>query len=552
MKLDLLIHHADIRTQDPLHPRAHTLGVLGGRVVGLDSEVTGIPARRTVDLHHAVVLPGFNDAHCHTTWYGLTLASVDLLPARSLDDVYRAIAARAAVSAPGAWVVANGFDHHHLGGRYPDIDELDKAAGGRPVYIRHMSGHASIVNTATLRLAGVFAPDFAEPVGGGVRRRPDGRPSGLLEEQAQHLVQDLVLPYSQADIAAALERATRVYAAEGITSFTEAGIAGGWIGHSPVELAAYQTAREDGRLHARAQLMVTLDALHPVVAHPDDHAGIGLDLGLRTGMGDDHLSIGPTKVFVDGSLFGETAAVSEPYCTAQHREGYFQLAPDDLRARMLDAYRSGWSLAAHAIGDRAIDLALDIMAEARVAYGPHRVPNRLEHGGVIRPDQIPALAAAGVAVVPQPNFLHQFGDGMARSLGPARTAWSYRVRSLLEAGVCVPGSSDRPCADGVALRGVQAFVERLTGSGATYGPGERVTAEQAVRAYTVGSAAATGFAGVKGALATGQLADFVVLSAAPSDVPAEEISAIEVLATSVGGRFTHDALGLAERTLLLT
>ncbi|WGW11108.1 amidohydrolase [Saxibacter everestensis] len=540
MLLDLIVDNARIHTMDAARPQASRLGVLAGRVVGLDDELTGLSARQRFDAAGAAVVPGFNDVHCHTTWYGLTLAEIDLGGLRTIPEVYQRLRTGAENLGSGDWIFATGFNHHEFGGNYPDIAVLDQIAGGRPLYIRQTSGHSAIANTESLRRAGVFAPGFTDPEGGLVRRDEQGNPTGLLEETAQALIQDLVRPYSQADIRAALDRATRHYAAEGITSFSEAGIAGGWIGHSPAEVAAYQAARESGQLHARAQLMPAMDVLHPVAANADDGFGIGLDLGMRSGFGDDYLSIGPVKIFLDGALSGETAALTECYCSNPDKRGYLQGDADELKGRIIDAYRSGWALAVHAIGDAAIDLAIDAIGTARKRFGPPAVPSRIEHAAVVRPDQLPKLRDAEIAVTPQAAFFDAIGDGMMASLGEERSGWTYRAKSFIDGGVLMPGSSDRPCADGNALRGIQAFVDRKTRSGATFGAGsEKLSAYEALRAYTAVSGQATGFGDRKGTLVPGMLADFTVLENAPMDVATEDIAGIEVLGTAVGGEFTH-------------
>ncbi|HKU36278.1 MAG TPA: amidohydrolase family protein, partial [Paenarthrobacter sp.] len=402
--------------------------------------------------------------------------------------------------------------------------------------------------TAALRLAGAESPSFPDPDGGAIVRDAAGRPTGLVQETAQELIQQLILPYSLEDIEAALERATLYYASEGITSFTEAGVGGGWIGHSPAELAAYQRAAADGRLHARAQVMPVLDVLHEIGGHGSDSPGAapaGLDLGIHSGFGNEFLSLGPAKVFLDGSLLGETAAVSHEFCSHGHKDnrgnvGYFQADPAQLRERIEAAYAAGWSIAAHAIGDRAIDLALDIIAHCQATHGPRRVPNRIEHASMTRPEQLSRLAEAGIAVTPQASFFRDGGDGMTDSLGPERLPWAYRAASFLNAGVVLAGSSDRPVADGNVLRGMQAFVDRRTDSGSVFGnPDERLTPLQALAAYTSGAASATGTLADKGSLTQGKLADFTVLSASPLDAP--DISRLRVLATAVGGHFTYQS-----------
>ncbi|KRE53118.1 amidohydrolase [Arthrobacter sp. Soil736] len=560
MKLDLLLRNADIITMDDRRPHATSLGIWQGRIVGLDEDLDGLDAAEVLDLDGATVTPGFIDAHCHTTWFGLGLGEVDVSGARGLDQLYALLEADMAggksragtsgdlASADGTgpdqqagWLMATGFSQTHHGGEFPDIAVLDRITGDRPLFIRHNSGHMAVVNTAALRLAGAESPSFPDPDGGVIVRDAGGRPTGLVQETAQQLVQELILPYSLEAIEAALDRATRHYAAEGITSFTEAGIGGGWIGHSPVELAAYQRAVANGRLHARAQLMPVLDVLHPLDGFGLE--AVGLDLGMASGFGNDVLSLGPAKVFLDGSLLGETAAVSEDYCSHGHTDntgntGYFQADPEQLRRSIEAAYAAGWSIAAHAIGDRALDLAIGILTDCAEKYGPRALPNRIEHASVTRPDQVQRLADAGIAVTPQSSFFFEGGDAMTASLGPERIGWAYRAASFLAAGVTLAGSSDRPVADGNVLRGMQAFVDRRTVSGAVFGnPDERLSPRQALAAYTSGAAAATGTAQAKGTLTPGKLADFTVLSGSPLTAP--DIAGLRVLATAVGGAFTH-------------
>jgi predicted amidohydrolase YtcJ len=560
MKLDLLLRNADIITMDDRRPHATSLGIWRGRIVGLDDELDGLDAAEVLDLAGATVTPGFIDAHCHTTWFGLGLGEVDVSGARGLDQLYALLEADMAVGTTGSpsadgtspeqpvWLMATGFSQTQHGGQFPDIAVLDRITGDRPLFIRHNSGHMAVVNTAALRLAGADSALFPDPDGGVIVRDAAGRPTGLIQETAQRLIQDLILPYSLEAIEAALDRATRHYAAEGITSFTEAGIGGGWIGHSPVELAAYQRAAANGRLHARAQLMPVLDVLHPLGGGPAGTATAGLDLGMASGFGNGYLSLGPAKVFLDGSLLGETAAVSADYCSHGHTDnsgntGYFQAEPELLRNRIEAAYAAGWSIAAHAIGDRAVDLAVGVITDCAAKYGPRSLPNRIEHASVTRPDQVQRLADAGIAVTPQASFFADGGDGMTASLGPERMGWAYRAASFLEAGVMLAGSSDRPVADGNVLRGMQAFVDRRTSSGAVFGnPGERLTPLQALAAYTVGGAKATGTAESKGSLAPGKLADFTVLSGSP--LTTDNIGNLKVLATAVGGTFTHETPGL--------
>ncbi|MBO1900378.1 amidohydrolase [Leucobacter weissii] len=542
---DLVLRNARIHTQDPRRPSAGSLRISGGRIAAVGDDAVPTAGARVIDLQGATVAPGFNDVHAHSVWFGLTKLELDLEPATGLDELYALIAERAAATPPGEWVIATGFSQIRLGDRSPDRDRLDRAAGGRPVWLKHNSGHAAFVNGVALGLIAEQSDLDAHIEGGVVERDADGRPTGLLEENAMALVQRLTLPYPEETLVRALDLATEHYLAEGITSVTDAGIGGGWIGYSPREFRAYQAARERGLLRTRMQPMFIIDALHPLPGHRGDAEVLTLDGGIHTGLGDDWLRLGPVKIFSDGSLLGSTASVTEDYVGCPGNHGYLQESPDSLRDRALRAYAAGWSLAIHAIGDHAVDQAIAIIEEAQRRWGARPVPNRIEHAGIVRPDQLPALARLGIAVTPQPFFLHEFGDAMMERIGPHRESQLYRARSFLEHGVTLPGSSDRPVADGNVLAGIQAFVERRSSAGNVIGADERITAAQALEAYTLGSARATGQAESRGSIAPGRLADLVVLGDDPLAVDASRISDIEVLATLVDGGLAHGAERLA-------
>jgi len=537
---DLLIRNARILTQDPAHPRASDLVVHAGRILAVDAGADrSVRAIRTVDARGATVVPGFNDVHAHSVWFGLGLTEANLSSARSLGEVYRAVADVANGLPAGAWVIASGFSPLLLGGRQPDRDRLDAVADGRPVWIKHSSGHACTLNGVALELI-ARTVDLTAPVDcGAVELDSAGRPTGLLAENAIRLVQDIVLPYPLEAIEHALDLATVHYLSEGITSVTDAGIAGGWIGHSAREFAAYQNARDAGLLHVRMQPMVVLDVLHRLKGHERDPVSRGLDAGIRSGLGDDWLRLGAVKIFSDGSLLGGTACMTEEYAGRPHDRGYLQMDAAELRRAALEAYGAGWALAIHAIGDRAVGHALDVIIEAQRTHGRRPLPNRIEHGGVVHPDQLDQIAEAGIVLVPQPHFITEFGDGMAALLGAERCALSYPARSLLQRGAVLPGSSDRPVSNGRPLDVMQSFVQRLTPSGKVYGPDERISAPEALAAYTTGSAAATGTADRKGRLAPGYLADLVFLDQDPTVGDPSRISQTQVLATMIDGRIRY-------------
>lgn len=546
--LDLKLVNARLFTMTEDAPIAHALGVLHGRIVGLDDDVLNLPARRTLDCAGAVVVPGFGDSHNHMAWFGQSLTELDLSDCRTLDELYDAVSRFALDLPEGAWVVGSGYDDTVMGS-HPHRNRLDESAPGRPVWLKHRSGHMCTVNTAVLEQTGILDGSAQEPEGGTIVRNTGG-PTGLLEEQAQKLVTALVVPYPVAELADAIGAASAVYASEGLTHVVEAGIGSGWIGRTPVELAAYTEARRRGLLRTRVQLMAASDALHPLRSHDADGITFGLDLGIASGFGDDRVRLGAMKIFIDGSLIGRTAAVTEPFCDHDHGTGSFQLSLEELTQRIVNAHCSGWNVAAHAIGDSAVDVALDAFAAAQQKLPRTEARHRIEHAGMVRPDQLARFAELGITPVPQPHFLYEVGDTMAAAVGTEREAWVYRHRSFLDLGVRVPGSSDRPVASGAPLLGMQSMVLRRTSGGATLGAQERVDAETALRAYTVDAAWTAGDEDHRGTLEPGKLADLVFLSDHPAEVPAQEISRITVLATVLDGDcvFGHDYLSELQTT----
>ncbi|MFB8244339.1 amidohydrolase [Streptomyces sp. NPDC055952] len=511
--------NARFLTMDPGHPVAHDLGIWRGRIVGLDDAVTALPAREVVDLQGATVLPGFVDAHVHLAWTGFKQTTPSIAGRTRVDDVLAVVAEAVARSrGPGDWVSIAGYDQRALG-RHLTAAELDRVSDGRKLYLLHDSGHGCVVNTAVLDLLPADVP----------------HDNGFLAEQAMGAARALRLPYSQRDLAEAIGRAARTCLAEGITACAEAGIGGTLFGHSPVELGAYQLALEEGLLPLRVQLMVSADRLRPVAAHEDDGIPGALDLGLRTGFGDDRLRVGALKIYTDGGMMARTAALTAPYEGLDHT-GQLQDDPDALTRLVVDGHLAGWQLAVHAIGDRAADLALDALERAQRLRPRPEARHRIEHAGLIRPDQLPRFARLGVTAVVQPAFLRYFGDDYATIMGEERAPWLYRGRAFLDHGIPLVGSSDRPVADGSPLRAVQFMVERASSSGRLIGPDEGITVDEALYAYTVAGARACHWEDALGSLAPGKRADLAVLGDDPRRVDTSRIGGIEVVQTWVDGR----------------
>lgn len=527
MRVDVVYENAQVNTGIS---RTNAIAVLHGRIVATGEDALSLGAKRRVDLGGAPVVPGFHDAHNHMAHFGIGLDEVQLgsEQCRSTQDVYDAIARRAASAPPGTWIVGRGYDQNRLDGGHPTRHGLDRAAPDHFVRVKHTSEHMTVVSSNVLDQL-----DLADvPEGGDVVLDEHGSPTGLLREQAQLMLRPMIFPVPMESVIRGLDRAGRQYLSEGITSVQEAGIGGGLVGQTPRELAAYQTARERGLLRVRSTVMVASSMFHEI-----GEDTLGLDLGLRTGLGDDWLRIGAMKIFADGSLIGRTCAMHEDFAGEPGNRGYFQVPEDELARTISRAHAAGWQIATHAIGDRAVSTVLDAY-EAALAENPrddHR--HRIEHCAVIPPGQLPRLAALGLIPSPQGRFINEIGDGMRAALGPDREDWCYRLRSFLDAGCVLPGSSDRPVVQGAPLLGMADMVRRKTSTGYLLGADERLTPEQALHAYTQGSAFAAFRERDLGTLEPGKLADFVALSGDPLS----ELDGVSVVATVVGGELAYEA-----------
>lgn len=540
MKVDLIITGANILTMDDSRPTASSVAVLDGRIIAVGSDADELDARRTVDLGGHTLVPGFHDAHNHMISFGMDLDYLDLSspPMTSVDDIYDAVAERAKSVPEGSWIMGSGYDQNHLGGVHPNRTVLDRIAPNHRVWLRHTSGHMCVVNGKVLD-----AVDPADvPSGGAIVVDDAGVPTGLLQEQAQGLPLSLVYPYSHETLVRALERASKEYAAQGLVGVHEAGIGGGWVGNSTVEFAAYQAASDSGALMQRTTVMVVSDSLHPLQRNESDGPAYGLELGIRSGLGNDKLKIGAMKVFSDGSLIGRTAAMSSDFSNDPGNSGFLQADAEQLRTVITGAHLAGWQVATHAIGDKAVSTVLDIYEEVLAKYPRADHRHRIEHTGVCPPADVERIARLGVIPVPQGRFIEELGDGMAEALGPERTEWCYRFKSFLDAGIAVPGSSDRPVVNGAPLLGMQSMVTRRTRAGAVFAGAERVSALEALRCYTMGSAYAAFREDSMGSITPGKLADFVVLGDDPTSIDPEGIGSIEVLATVIGGTTVHGTL----------
>jgi predicted amidohydrolase YtcJ len=522
----VLLVNGNVMTMDAARPRASAVAVVGERIaaVGSDRECRAAAGKgEVVDLHGKTLLPGFNDAHCHLLHGGRALLDVDCSPeaARDIDAIRRLIAERARTTPPGQWIVGHNYDVSKLAeGRHPTRQDLDAAAPQHPVFLSHVCTHIAIANSLGLARLG-YAKESADPPGGRLGRDARGELTGRLDEEAMAArpgAPGRRPRMSPDDDRRAMQEISRRALRLGLTSASDAHI-------DPQGVRVLREMAAAGALPLRMRLLVTTDGL--------DECGAGR--GERSAE-DAWCRVAGGKIFADGAIAGRTACLLEPYEGTDDR-GILAIEPDALRDQAVDVHRRGLQVCIHANGDRAIGLALDAI-EAAMRTDPRPNPrHRLEHGTVMTPDLIARVKRLGVVVVPFASYVWHHGEKM-RSYG-RRIEMMFAHRSLIDAGVPVAGSTDYPCAPLNPLLGVQSCVLRQSHTGEPLGQGQRLSVEEAMRVYTVGSAYAFFDEAEKGAIRPGMLADLVVLGADPTRVDPMTIKDIPVAMAVVAGRVAY-------------
>lgn len=521
---DLVITSARIWTGDPAQPWADALAVRGERIVavGSDADVLPLVGAQTerIDAPPGLVTPGFIDTHVHFLTGGFALSSVQLRDARTPEAFTRRVADYAATLAPGEWVLNGDWDHEHWGGELPTRDWIDDWTPDNPVMINRLDGHMVLANSNALALAGVTA-DTPDVPGGEIVRDADGRPTGVLKDNAMALVERVVPAPTPAQLDRALAAASGYVLAQGVTTVHDMD---GWQ-----SLATYRRAVEAGTLANRVYAVVPLK----------DHAKLAAEVA-RVGRGDAWLRIGGLKGFMDGSLGSHTAAFFEPFTDTPEDRGFFINDPADMTAWIEAADAAGLQVMVHAIGDRAISVLLDIYADTAAANGPARDRRfRIEHAQHIHPDDIARFAGLDVIASMQPYHAIDDGRWADRVIGPERAKTTYAFRSLLDAGARVAFGSDWFVAPPLPLTGIYAAVTRQTLDGGHpegWVPEEKITVDEALTAYTRSAAYASFEENDKGSLAPGRLADLVLIDRDITAIPAAQIGDARVLRTIVGGR----------------
>ncbi|MER3523646.1 MAG: amidohydrolase [Ignavibacteria bacterium] len=500
----LLIINGTVYTLNDAEPLAEAIAVRDGKIVGIGT--TGdlrkrFASARILDVQGKAVYPGFTDAHAHVEGLGAALVNIDLMDTKSVEEIQRLVAQRAAVLPPGSWIRGRSWDQNKWASKaFPTHQMLDAVTRDHPVVLTRVDGHAVWVNKVALELAAITKAT-ADPEGGKILRDARGEPTGVLVDNAANLVEAVMPAPTETEMREAIEKATRECVRVGLTAVHDMGV-------ELDVLAIYKQLVQERKLPLR--IYAALAGAGPAWAQ---YVRQGPDIGQYNG----RLTVRALKLYADGALGSRGAALIEPYADDPLNRGLTLTGADSLRKLAEAALSAGFQLCVHAIGDRANHIVLNVYEELSKA-NPDRFKNarfRIEHAQVLEPADIARFSKLGIIPSMQPTHCTSDMPWAEDRLGPERVKGAYAWRSLLETGSIIAGGSDFPVESPNPLFGFYAAITRQDHEGKPEGgwhPEQRMQRVEALKAFTLWAAYAAFEEQQRGSLEVGKLADIVVLS----------------------------------------
>ncbi len=534
--VDLIVHNANVRTMSE-SGQAEAVAVSEGRIaaVGASEDMLALRTAGThlVDAEGGTLLPSVIDSHTHfhrAAVFRAEFIDFDALGQYSIEDVVAAVAAKAAATPAGQWIQGDSVrDYRIAERRWPVRGELDRAAPDHPVVLRGMGKHCVMANSLALRIAGIDR-DTEDPPGGRIIRDPSGEPTGVLHETAKLRLDaarsDTVVPaVSEASRLAALRAGIRELQRYGISAIHD-------IVTSRQEIGDYLLLRERGELGVRVRYYIRAveaqTSLDQILA-----------LGLRSGFGDEWVSIGGIKISVDGSCESRTAALFAPYPGQPENRGLIRVPQPELNDLFERADRNGLQIAVHAIGPRAADMALTAF-EHTLGRRPNRMRHRLEHMYVQGPvSHFERARDLGLILSEQPGLIQSSGDAWQQIFGTAGLERMKPLRMALDMGLVVQANSDFPSTPLNPFVGIKGAVTRHSAGGVPIDPSQAVTVHEAMRMMTCVPAYTTFEENVAGTIEPGRRADLRLLDRDPYRSDPENLDTIEVRMTVLGGSVVY-------------
>jgi hypothetical protein len=526
---DLVIINAKVRTMDSARPNAEAVAIMGNKVaaVGTTKEIRALAGANTkiIDAQGKLVLPGFNDSHVHFLDGGAGLSSVDLRDAKTPQEFVKRIADFAKKLPKGRWIQNGNWDHENwTPNNLPTAAMIDAVTPDNPVFINRLDGHMALANSLALKLAGVDK-NTKDVAGGEIVRDKDGHPTGVLKDEAMSYVYRAIPEFSFAEKMEYLQAATDYAASLGVTSVQDMS--------AGTDVGVYQELARQGKLKTRVYAVSTLNDWQRWQR-----------AGIHYAFGDAMIRVGGLKGFADGSLGSTTAWFYEPYLDKPDSRGLALEEPAKIYEKVLNADKNNLQVMIHAIGDRANDEILKIYERVEKENGAKDRRVRIEHAQHLNEGLIKRFASAKVIASMQPFHAIDDGRWAWKRLDEKRLKGTYAFRTLLDSGAKLAFGTDWFVAPLNPMFGIYAATTRRTLDGKNpkgWIPEQKITVEEAVRAYTSGSAYAEFQENVKGAITVGKLADLVILSDDIFTISPIEIEKTKVLTTIVDGKVVYQA-----------
>jgi predicted amidohydrolase YtcJ len=521
-KVDRIYVNAKIWTGDTLNPSATVIAVKGEKIVYVGDDATKFTANETIDVQGKQLLPGFTDNHTHFLSAGYALSSVKLKDAMTKEEFIKRIAEFCKSKPDDTWVMEGSWDHENWGGELPSKAWIDSVCGNHPVFLSRYDGHMAFANSKALKLAGIDK-NTASPAGGVLVKDKNGEPTGIVKDAAMNLVINAIPPPTAEQLDQYFDAAANYAVERGVTNVNDMNSYGGWS-----DLETYKRAWKTDRMILRMYSFVPLATWERMDSFVQ-----------KNGRGDDVLHWGGLKGYVDGSLGSTTAWFHQPYLDDPGTNGLFITDTSLLRKWVLGADKAGLHLGVHAIGDKANDFILSVYDEAAKINGARDRRFRVEHAQHVRPETIDQFAKLGVIASMHPYHLYDDGIWAYKRLDTNRLKGTYAFKSMKDKGVKITFGSDWPVAPIDPVYGIYSAVTRITGDGKNpngWYPNEKLSIEDALKAYTVTNAYASFLDGKIGMLKEGFYADFTILENNLFEVPKEKIKDIKALRTVLKGK----------------
>jgi predicted amidohydrolase YtcJ len=521
----ILFHNGIIDSTQNL---ATALAVEGSHIVaiGSDYEILNLSRHDSVifDLHGKTIWPGLIDSHLHFEMYSLSLAQVNC-ETGSIDECINLVKQKAQATPAGEWILGQGWNQNTWG-NYGTATQLDVVSQGHPAFLSDKSIHAAWVNSKALSIAGIHK-QTQDPTGGAIQRDAHGEPTGILFENAVSLVESLIPAPSETQLLSQMRIGQRELHSLGLTAIHDFDRASCF--------SALQRMRLDGELTLRVTKSLPVESIDEAIA-----------IGLRSGFGDDYLHIGSVKLFADGALGPQTASMLTPYENSVTDRGTLLLTADDIFEIGMKATRNGLSLAIHAIGDNATNQVLNGLSMVRqyeTTHGLKQQSHRIEHLQLLHPDDLARVMELNVIASMQP--IHVISDMFtADKHWGKRAKYAYAFASLLKHGTTLIFGSDAPVESPNPFFGIHAAVTRRRPNGEPgengWYPSQRLTLQQAKKAFTEWPANVSGHGNKFGRLEPGMLADLIILAHNPEEIGSEELLLIQPENVMVNGTWVYN------------